>query len=109
MPSFTGGTLAIVTCPDADGLPALAAATDMPAMAMPGMAMPHADHGRHDAIHQVCPYAAAASLVGIDLGTAGLATPRVPAALPPPAHALPVFYRHAIRDRPPAQGPPVLA
>ncbi len=110
MPSFADGTLAIIQCPDADGaLPSAAPVMRMAGMPMPGMAMPASDDHRHDGIHQLCPYAQAASLAGIDPGIAMLAILRPRPVLPPLAAPMPIIRRHPTRDRPPAQGPPLLA
>jgi len=117
MPSFATGSLAIVPCPDAEGaapfapappLPPMPAMHHMVGMAMPPMAMaePAHDHGKNGFHHQSCPYAAAASLNGLDLGVVLLAFLATLAAVPPLARALPAIRRHATRDRPPAQGPP---
>ena len=118
MPSFAGGSLAIVPCPDAEGAPPVPRMTamadmagmDMHAMAMPGPGPVH-DHGHgNEAFHHPsCPYAAAASLAGLGLGIVVLAAPAALAAMAPPARALPEFRRPATRDRPPAQGPPLPA
>jgi hypothetical protein len=83
---------------------------DMARLTMPGMAMAHGQ--RHDdghGFHQTCPYAEAASLAGIEPGVAIVALLFAVIALAPLARALPVFCRRATRDRPPSQGPPVLA
>ena len=109
MPSFAGGALAIVECPEADGAPPMAM-PDMLGMEVPGMAMPDAghDHGKNG-FHQLCPYAQAASLAGIDPGVAIVALLILLAALSPLARALLAFPRRATRDRPPSQGPPLPA
>ena len=110
MPSFADGSLAIVECPEADGAPAQATMPDMPGMAMPGMALPEPAHDRaKNGFHQLCPYAQAASLAGIDPGVAAVAVLLTLAALSPPARALLAFSRHPTRDRPPSQGPPLPA
>ena len=122
MPSFANGSLAIVECPEADGVPALPAMADMDmaemnmagmdmtGMNMPGTAMPDAghDHGKNG-FHQLCPYAQAASLAGIDPGVAVIAPLVLVAALAPLARALLAISRRATRDRPPSQGPPLPA
>ena len=117
MPSFANGSLAIVECPEADGAPPMAAmpgmdmgAMDMAGMDMPGMAMPDTghDHGKNG-FHQLCPYAQAASLAGIDPGVAAIAPLVLLAALAPLARALLAISRRATRDRPPSQGPPLPA
>ena len=119
MPSFANGSLTIVECPEADGAPAMAAmpmagmdmaGMDMAGMDMAGMAMPDSghDHGKA-AFHQLCPYAQAASLAGIDPGVAAIALLVLIAALPPLARALLAISRRATRDRPPSQGPPLPA
>jgi hypothetical protein len=105
MPSFANGSLAIVECPEADGAPLPMAMPDMPGMAMPDAGH---DHGKNG-FHQLCPYAQAASLVGIDPGMAVLAILVLLAALSPVARALLAFSRRATRDRPPSQGPPLPA
>ena len=114
MPSFDGGSLAIVPCPDAEGASLVRASPAMSAMPMDGMAMPDAGHTHHhdgkEAFHHpVCPYAAAASIAGLDAGVIAFAAIVFMAALPPLARALPRYRRHATRDRPPAQGPPLPA
>ena len=110
MPSFASGALAIVECPEADGAPpamAMPGMPEMPGMEMPGMAMPDVGHDQAKAgFHQLCPYAQAASLAGIDPGVAVATVLVLLAALCPLARALLAFPRRATRDRPPAQGPP---
>ena len=110
MPSFANGALAIVECPEADGAPPQLAMPDMPGMDMPGMTMPDAahDHGK-EGFHQLCPYAQAASLAGIDQDVAIVAILILLAALAPRERALIAFARRATRDRPPSQGPPLPA
>lgn len=111
MPSFAEGSLAIVECPEADGVPAPPVTMPhMPGMDMAGMALPHGahDHGK-SGFHQLCPYAQAASLAGIDPGFAALAALVLLAALAPLARALLAISRRATRDRPPSQGPPLPA
>jgi hypothetical protein len=110
MPSFAHGSLAIVECPEADGTPPARAMPDMPGMVMAGMATAGTEH--HDGkngFHQLCPYAQAASLAGIDPEAVVLALPLLLSAMPRPARTLPVLARHATRDRPPARGPPLPA
>ena len=115
MPSFADGALTIVPCPDATGSPPPAAMPAMHEMAMDGMAMampvPVHEHDRSkDGFHHPsCPYASAASLVGIDPGIAVLAILILLSALPPLAPALPAFRRQARRERPPSRGPPLPA
>jgi len=121
MPSFERWSLTIVPCPDAEGAPLVRASPEMMAMPMDGMAMtmggmavPAGGHAHHDDgkgafHHPVCPYAAAASIAGLDAGVIGFAAIAFMAALPPLARALPRYRRHATRDRPPAQGPPLPA
>jgi hypothetical protein len=117
MPSFATGALAIVPCPDAEGASPVARAAPLH-QHMAGMAMPHMataapghDHegGKNAFHHQSCPYAAAASLSALDLGTFVVAILALIAAVPPLTRALPAFRRRATRDRPPAQGPPLPA
>jgi len=112
MPSFANGSLAIVECPEADGAPPMAAmpGMDMAGMDMSGMTMPDTghDHGK-TGFHQLCPYAQAASLAGIDPGVAVIAPLVLMAALAPLARALLAISRRATRDRPPSQGPPLPA
>jgi hypothetical protein len=110
MPSFAGGALAIVECPEADGAPPTMAMPEMPGMDMAAMATPGTrhDHGKNG-FHQLCPYAQAASLAGIDPGVASLVALVLLAALSPVARALLAFARRATRDRPPSQGPPLPA
>ena len=74
---------------------------------MPGMIMPETGHGK-GTLHQVCPYASAASLAGIapDL-THALATGPPPRS--PASRALPAFLARPTRDCPPSQGPPIPA
>ena len=110
MPSFAGGSLAIVECPMADGAPIEAAMPDMAGMDMAAMAMP-ADH-RHDdgkGFHQTCPYAEAASLAGTETIIALVALLVPLAALAPLARLLHAVARRASRDRPPSRGPPLPA
>ena len=111
MPSFASGALAVVPCPDAAGAPPVAP----PMHHMAGMAMPHIataapvhDHesGKNAFHHQTCPYAAAASLSGLDVGVLVVAVLVLLAAVPALTRALPAFTRRATRERPPAQGPP---
>jgi hypothetical protein len=130
MPSFASGSLANVPCPDAGGVPPappmppmhdmagmamadMAPMHDMAGMAMADMAPPAPvhdhDHGSSAFHHPSCPYASAASLAGLDFGDVVLAVVVLLAALLPLAPALPAFSRHATRDRPPAQGPPLPA
>jgi hypothetical protein len=116
MPSFASGSLAIVPCPDAGGVPPappMPAIHDMAGMAMADVAPPAAvhdhDHGSNTFHHPSCPYASAASLAGLDFGDVVLAVAVLLAALLPLAPALPAFSRRATRDRPPAQGPPLPA
>jgi hypothetical protein len=118
MPSFPTGALAIVPCPDAGGATAVAPAPPPIHHHMAGMAMPDTataapvhDHegGKNAFHHQSCPYAAAASLSALDLGTFVVAILALIAAVPPLTRALPAFGRRATRDRPPAQGPPLPA
>jgi hypothetical protein len=80
----------------------------MDGMAMAGMAAaaPAHNHDKNPFHHQSCPYAAAASLAGLDFAGMALALVVLIAALPPLARALSEFRRRATRDRPPAQGPP---
>ncbi len=110
MPSFADGALTIIPCPDAAGAPPPAAVRHMDGMAMGGMAIPASvhDHDRSkDGFHHPsCPYASAASLVGIDLGIASLIVVILKATLPAPSRALARFRRCATRDRPPSRGPP---
>lgn len=111
MPSFDGGSLAIVSCPDAEGGTLVRATPAMPAMPMDGMAMPGAGFTHHhdgkDAFHHpVCPYAAAASIAGLDAAFIAFAAIVGTTTLPPLARALPHYNKRATRDRPPAQGPP---
>jgi hypothetical protein len=105
MPSFAGGSLTIVECPEADGAPPPMAMPDMPGMDMAGMAMPAHDHAK-SGFHQLCPYAEAASLAGIAPGAVLVALLVVLAALAPQARALLAFPLRPTRDRPPSQGPP---
>jgi hypothetical protein len=110
MPSFAGGTVAIVECPGADGAPAATAMPDMAGMDMSGMAVAeHGDVSGKHGFHQSCPYAPASSLAGLVTGFAVFAVVLLLAALPPAARALLAVRRHATRERPPAQGPPLLA
>lgn len=114
MPSFAGGSLAIVPCPDAEGAtpvpPPPMAMAHMHGMAMPGMVMtePVHDHGKKG-FHQSCPYAAAASLTGLDAAGNVVVLLALLAILPPLTRALRAFGRRATRDRPPSQGPPLPA
>jgi hypothetical protein len=110
MPFFADGSLAIVECPEADGAPPAAAMPDMPGMDMPGMAMPGGGH--HDGkagFHQLCPYAQAASLAGVDPGAVVLALLILLSAMQRAARTLSALARPATRDRPPARGPPLPA
>ena len=115
MPSFATGALAIVPCPDAEGAPP--AVPIPPLHHMAGMAMPHTavaepihnHEGGKNAFHQSCPYAAAASLSGLDLGVLVLALLAALAAAPPSVRALVALCCRATRDRPPSQGPPLPA
>ena len=115
MPAFAGGALTIVPCPDAEGAPPFAPKPAMADMAMPGHAMAARGGHAHDYAgkdvfhHQPCPYAAAASLTGLDTGFAALAALVAMAVLPPLARALPHYRRQATRERPPLRGPPLLA
>jgi hypothetical protein len=110
MPSFTGGSLAIVECPEADGAPPPMAMHEMPGMYMAAMDMAGPGHD-HDGsgFHQLCPYGQAASLLGIDPGVAVIAVLAMLAALSPIARALLAIARRQTRDRPPSQGPPLNA
>jgi hypothetical protein len=107
MPAFGNGAVTIVPCPDAGDADLMAIASGMPAMPMPGGS--HDGHESKGAIHQMCPYAAAASMVGLDTGTAALVAIALPATLPPLARELSTFQRQATRDRPPLRGPPLPA
>ena len=110
MPSFAGGALALVECPEADGATAQAVIPAMPGMDMPGMAMPDTGHDHaKGGFHQLCPYAQAASLAGVALAAPAVALLLMLAALSPRARALLAFQRRATRDRPPSQGPPLPA
>jgi hypothetical protein len=113
MPSFAGGALAIVECPEADSAPPAIAMPEMPGMdmSMPGMTMPdgHDGHGGKATFHQSCPYAPAGSIVGLAAGFAVFAVLFLVSALPPQARALLAIRAHATRDRPPSQGPPLPA
>jgi hypothetical protein len=111
MPSFAGGSLAIVECPEADGAPPPPMAMhDMPAMDMAAVDMAGPGHD-HDGsgFHQLCPYGQAASLLGIDPGVAVIVVLVVLAALSPVARALLAIAFKQTRDRPPSQGPPLPA
>lgn len=118
MPSFATGALAIVPCPDAEGVAAAASAPPpmhlhMAGMDMPETAMPAPIHdhegGKNAFHHQSCPYAAAASLSGLDLGVLVVAILVLLGVAPRFVRALPAFTRRATRDRPPSQGPPLPA
>jgi hypothetical protein len=112
MPSFAGGSLAIVECPDAriaPPPPPIPAMHHMAGMAMHGVVPPAHDHDKNAFHHQPCPYAAAASLAGIDVAGVALALLVLFSALPPQARALLAFRRGATRDRPPSQAPPLPA
>jgi hypothetical protein len=110
MPSFAGGSLAIVECPQAEGAPVAAAMPDMPGTDMPGMAMPHGrEHDAGKGFHQTCPYAEAASLAGTETIIALVALLVPLAALAPLARLLHAVARRASRDRPPSRGPPLPA
>lgn len=118
MPSFASGALTIVPCPDAEGARPTAPAPQPMHHHMAGMAMspsattlPAHDHtgGEKAFHHQSCPYAAAASLCGLEVGVLVVAILVLLAAAPPPVLPLPAFRRRATRDRPPAQGPPLPA
>ena len=112
------GALAIVPCPDAEGDSPVAPAIMPPMNDMAGMAMadlaiaePVHQHGSgQDAFHDPsCPYAAAASHGGLELGVVALAFVVVLAAVPRMARALPACRSPVTRDRPPSQGPPLPA
>jgi hypothetical protein len=107
MPSFAGGSLAIVECPVALGAPAPA---EMPGMDMPGKAMPHGhQHDESKVFHQPCPYAEAASLAGLEFHSTLVALLVLFAALAPLARVMLAVSRRATRERPPSQGPPLPA
>ena len=114
MPSFEGSLLAIIPCPDVEDAPFDTTKPAMSPMAMHAMAMPGAaqtEHGNGEkALHRsLCPYAAAASMAGFDAPGIAFAVKICIAALPLQARRLPRYGRHATRDRPPAQAPPILA
>lgn len=105
MPSFAGGSLAIVECPVALGAPAQ---EEMPEMDMPGKAMPHGhQHDEGKAFHPPCPYAEAASLAGLEFRVTLVALLVLFAALTPLARVILAVSRRATRERPPSQGPPL--
>jgi hypothetical protein len=103
MPSFAGGSLAIVECPEVLG-------AQMPGMDMPGKAMPHGhQHDESKVFHQSCPYAEAASLAGLEFHVTLVALLVLFAALAPLARVMLAVSRRATRERPPSQGPPLPA
>jgi hypothetical protein len=97
MPVFAHGVLMIVPCPDADPVP--------PPMAMRGQ---HHHHGPK-ALHQSCPYAAAAGLGGLpaELGLLAVAVLAGLALLLGRPYCF--FERQRAHDRPPLRGPPIPA
>ena len=100
MPSVENGRLTLMLCPDGEWT--------APAAAMPAMAGMNHDHGSKQALHQQCPYAAAAATSFASGETPSLPLPvlvffLVGAAL------LPSLIRHRAFERPFSTGPPIPA
>lgn len=92
MPSFAGGALTIVVCPDA-GLHERTVGH-------------HHDHGKTH--QQPCPYAAAASAGSLPTDVSATRPAEAEPAALRPAIAVATIHRDRTRDRPPATGPPLL-
>lgn len=92
MPSFAGGALTIVVCPDS-GL-------------HERMVGQHHDHGKTH--QQPCPYAAAASAGSLPTDASAISASNAPPIAARPAIVVTALLGDRTRDRPPATGPPLL-
>ena len=95
MPTFDGGAVAIVACPD-DGAP---------------IAPSSHHHQGHTSkkLHQPCPYAAAAGMGALGPSFGPLIVLLVLATALLLGRTFLFVERHRIRERPPSQGPPLHA
>ncbi|HEY8592704.1 MAG TPA: DUF2946 family protein [Sphingomicrobium sp.] len=92
MPAFERGSVSIVACPDYGPAPASG----------------H-DHGDSKSTHQHCPYAAASGLDAVNVGAALVVALLLFGAALVQGRAFAFLERHKRRERPPSQGPPILA
>jgi hypothetical protein len=93
MPAFDHGAVTIVACPGGDE-------------AVPSLM--HHD-GEHKSLHQLCPYASAASLGALGPDWTPLLQVLVFAVALLLGRTFLFVERHAVRERPPSRGPPIPA
>ena len=95
MPAFEHGAVAIVACPDGDGV---------------AVQSNHHHHGQPKKLHQPCPYASASSLAGLGPDFTPLLIGVLVAGLALlPGRRFQFLERSRTRERPPLRGPPIPA
>lgn len=95
MPAFDRGAVTIVACLDADGGPSAGAV--------------HHHHGGSKAVHETCPYAAAAGLGGLAADFAPILALLILAPALLLGRTFQFIERQATRLRPPSRAPPIPA